>query len=290
MNKKYQIFISSTYKDLKPARRKVTETILSMGHFPVGMEMFGASDDEQWKIIKETIDTSDYYLVIIGKCLGTIVPGEEISYTQKEFRYALEKKIPVIGFIMSDEGEPAKTYQETDPIRIEKLNSFKKELETGRTTDYWTTTDNLATRVAISLPKEMKKHPMIGWTRGEDNNIKNKCECIISSTTDISIESKVMLFYASEEGNIIVSKTMSGDEYIAGNHPLNATNELREQAKWCEALDELIKAGYVKCVNQNDYIYQVTAKGYKKSDSLKKEYGIESNLSQSELIALLNNN
>lgn len=289
MSKKYQVFISSTYKDLKPARRKVTETILSMGHFPVGMEMFGASDDEQWNIIKETIDTSDYYLVIVGKCLGTIVPGEEISYTQKEFRYALEKKIPVIGFIMSDEGEPAKTYQETDSIRIEKLNSFKKELETGRTTDYWTTPDDLATRVAISLPKEMKKHPMIGWIRAEESKMMNNSKGIVSSNADISIESKVMLFYASEEGNVIVSKTMSGDEYIAGNHPLNATNELREQAKWCEALDELINAGYVKCVNQKDYIYKVTKKGYNESDSLKKEYEIGPGLSPSELMALLNN-
>lgn len=164
-NKKYQIFISSTYKDLKVARRKVSETILSIGHFPVGMEMFGASDDEQWEIIKETIDTSDYYIVIVGKCLGTMVPGEDISFTQKEFRYAKEKKIPILAFIMADDAEPAKTYVETDPIRIGKLAEFRKELETGRTTDYWTNPDDLATRVAISLPKVMKKHPMPGWTR-----------------------------------------------------------------------------------------------------------------------------
>ena len=35
MDKKYQVFISSTYKDLKPARKKVMEAILSMGHFTV---------------------------------------------------------------------------------------------------------------------------------------------------------------------------------------------------------------------------------------------------------------
>ena len=38
MEKKYQIFISSTYKDLIEARSKVRDAILSMMHFPVGIE------------------------------------------------------------------------------------------------------------------------------------------------------------------------------------------------------------------------------------------------------------
>ena len=53
MEKKYQIFISSTYIDLVEARVKVRDTILSMLHFPVGMEMFNAADEEQWEIIQE---------------------------------------------------------------------------------------------------------------------------------------------------------------------------------------------------------------------------------------------
>lgn len=67
MKKKYQIFISSTYKDLVKARAKVRDAILSMMHFPVGMEMFNAADEEQWEIIKETIDSSDYYVLILGR-------------------------------------------------------------------------------------------------------------------------------------------------------------------------------------------------------------------------------
>ena len=57
MNKKYQVFVSSTYKDLQEARAKVRDAILSMYHFPVGMELFGAANEEQWQIISETIDS-----------------------------------------------------------------------------------------------------------------------------------------------------------------------------------------------------------------------------------------
>ena len=59
MDKKYHVFISSTYKDLIEARAKVRDAILSMYHFPVGMELFGAANEEQWQIISETIDSSE---------------------------------------------------------------------------------------------------------------------------------------------------------------------------------------------------------------------------------------
>ena len=74
MDKKYQVFISSTYKDLIEARAKVRDAILSMYHFPVGMEVFGAANEEQWQIIRETIDSSDYYVLIIAQRYGSVIP------------------------------------------------------------------------------------------------------------------------------------------------------------------------------------------------------------------------
>lgn len=182
MDKKYQIFISSTYKDLKTARKRVSETILSMGHFPVGMEMFGARNEEQWTVITDTIDQSDYYIIIMGRCFGSQVPGEEISYTQKEFRYAKDKGLPILAFIVSDDAELPKTFQDTNPDKIAKLKQFRSELETGRTVDYWKNYDHLATEVAVSLPKAFTSHPMPGWLRvkkddytREPDDKMNKC-------------------------------------------------------------------------------------------------------------------
>ena len=72
-NKKYQIFISSTYEDLKEERQAVLKAILNMKHFPIGMEMFNAGNDQQWKIITDTIDKTDYYVLILGKRYGSIL-------------------------------------------------------------------------------------------------------------------------------------------------------------------------------------------------------------------------
>ncbi len=56
MTTKYQVFVSSTYEDLKAERDQVIKAILEMGNIPVGMEMFSAADEQQWEIIKRQID------------------------------------------------------------------------------------------------------------------------------------------------------------------------------------------------------------------------------------------
>ena len=139
MEKKYQVFISSTYSDLVEARVKVRDAILSMYHFPVGMELFGAADEEQWQIISETIDSSDYYVLIIAQRYGSVIPegcyDAGMSYTEKEFRYALEKGIPVLAFLLDDDVAVKPEFIETK--NSDKLTAFKTEVKTGRLVEWW---------------------------------------------------------------------------------------------------------------------------------------------------------
>ena len=52
MDKKYQVFVSSTYADLQEERQAVTQTLMEMDCIPAGMELFPALDEEQWAFIK----------------------------------------------------------------------------------------------------------------------------------------------------------------------------------------------------------------------------------------------
>jgi hypothetical protein len=101
--KKYQVFVSSTYEDLKEEREQVLKAILEMGHIPVGMELFSAGDEQQWELIKRQIDDSDYYVVVIAHRYGS--RDGNISYTEKEYDYAVSEKIPILGFVTSDEAK-----------------------------------------------------------------------------------------------------------------------------------------------------------------------------------------
>lgn len=174
MDKKYQIFISSTYKDLIEERRKVQDTILSMNHFPVGMELFSADDDEQWDVIKRTIDTSDYYVLIIAHRYGSVIESGEdagISYTEKEFRYALSKEIPVHVFLIDKNAQVRASDMEDDCKKKKKLDSFKAEAMSGRTVEWWLNKDDLANKVMNSLYKKFPGSTRPGWIRGDSIDV-----------------------------------------------------------------------------------------------------------------------
>ena len=84
MKKKYQVFISSTYKDLVDERAAVTQCLLDMGCIPVGMEQFPASNMSQMDYIKMMLDDCDYYVLILAGKYGTI-DSDGIGFTEKEY-------------------------------------------------------------------------------------------------------------------------------------------------------------------------------------------------------------
>ena len=59
MKRKLQVFVSSTFLDLKAERQAAVEAILLAGHIPAGMELFSAGDESQLEIIKKWIEASD---------------------------------------------------------------------------------------------------------------------------------------------------------------------------------------------------------------------------------------
>ena len=170
MEKKYQIFISSTYEDLIEERKAVQETILSMYQIPIGMEMFSADDDEQWEIIRETIDSSDYYVVIIGHRCGCLTK-EGISYTRKEYEYACSIGVPTLGFII-DSNVPVKPdYLEADLKKRKKLGEFI-ELVKQKPVEWWENKADLSKEVAVALQKQIFKGKRPGWIRADKFNIE----------------------------------------------------------------------------------------------------------------------
>ena len=100
MNKKLQVFVSSTYTDLKEERQAAVEAILDAGHIPAGMELFKAGNESQLKTIYKWIDESDVYMLILGGRYGSIKSKSGKSYTQLEYEYALSKRIPFLQLLL----------------------------------------------------------------------------------------------------------------------------------------------------------------------------------------------
>lgn len=101
MNKKLQVFVSSTYTDLIEERQAAVEAILDAGHIPAGMELFKGGKS-QMETIRKWIDESDVYMLILGGRYGSIEEESGLSYTELEYRYAISKKMPVFAIILDD--------------------------------------------------------------------------------------------------------------------------------------------------------------------------------------------
>lgn len=166
--KKYQVFISSTYADLKEERRKILDILLMADCIPAGMEAFVASDVEQFEVIKKVIELCDYYILIIGKRYGSINEQTGLSYTEMEYEYAKELGIPVLVFALDEAVEVTPDKIDTEAERVEALQKFRQKALTNRLATIWKTQDELTGAVAISIMRATKEIQRPGWQRATD--------------------------------------------------------------------------------------------------------------------------
>jgi hypothetical protein len=164
MHKRYQVFLSSTFVDLEDERQEVMAALQKAGYLVVGMELFPSDTDESWEVIKRVIDQSDYYVLVVAGRYGSI--GKEgKSYTEMEYDYARKQELPVLAFLhKAPENLPNKHVEKSNPDKLEK---FRKKIETLHNRRTWSTKHDLATEVLASISQAVNLRPRVGWVRGD---------------------------------------------------------------------------------------------------------------------------
>jgi Domain of unknown function (DUF4062) len=162
----YKVFVSSTYDDLREERAAIQKALLQLDCLPVGMELFPAADEETWDFIKSQIDDADYYVVVVAGRYGSVAP-DGISFTEKEYDYALAKKKPAIGFIHGQPGSIAVERTEKLPERQSKLESLLHKIK-QRPVRPFTNPHELALEVTTSFVKLIDERPSEGYVRSSE--------------------------------------------------------------------------------------------------------------------------
>lgn len=137
---------------------------MEMDCVPAGMELFPAADEEQWAFIRKVIDDCDYYLLIIGGRYGSTT-SDGVSYTEKEYDYAVAKGIKVLALLHDKLEEIPIGKSDIDPELRARLDAFRQKASTGRLVRFWNRAEDLPGLVALSLAKTTKTYPAIGWVR-----------------------------------------------------------------------------------------------------------------------------
>lgn len=180
MDKRYQVFVSSTYADLKEERQRIIQALMEMDCIPAGMEIFPATDEEQFAFIRRVIDDCDYYLLLIGGRYGSLT-ASGISYTEQEYDYAVSKDLKVIALLHENPDEIALGKSEKDPELRLQLQRFREKVSSGRLVRFWKSASELPGVVALSLSKTIKTYPARGWIRAD----RVASEAILSELNEV---------------------------------------------------------------------------------------------------------
>lgn len=176
MKKKLQVFVSSTFIDLKKERQAAVEAILKAGHIPAGMELFSAGSNSQWDTITKWIDESDAYMLILGGRYGSLEKSSNLSYTELEFDYATTKEKPLFSVVMSQECLNDKVkldgVEAVERENSEKLNNFREKV-LRNISRFFDDEKDIKLAVHESLSDIASFPNVVGWVSAADINVEH---------------------------------------------------------------------------------------------------------------------
>lgn len=207
---RYQVFLSATYDDLEEDRLRAILGVMRIRQFPVGMEVLTASDDRGWRQIQKMIDTSDYYVLIVGGRYGSVDPGTGVSWTEREYDYATSRGIKRLAFIRRD---TAITRDKIDrgvdaADKQERLERFKKKLDAHHLA-FWETTDELVGKVQEGMTNQIAHDQEdgelpVGWVRGGGAPIAIAEELARLSEENRVLREELAAFRGSQSVNLVI--------------------------------------------------------------------------------------
>jgi hypothetical protein len=167
--KRLQVFVSSTFKDLIEERQAAVAALLKSGNIPAGMELFTAADKTQMDTIRDWIDQSDVYMLILGGRYGSIEPTTGRSYTELEYDYAVAQNKPYFAVVINESAieEKVKTFG-LDAIERDNpalLREFREKV-LSNISSFFSDEKDIRICVYESLANFSQRRELIGWIRG----------------------------------------------------------------------------------------------------------------------------
>lgn len=136
MSTKYQVFVSSTFRDLKEHRAAAMKAIVSAGHMATCLENWGLSYEAQLDVFSRAVKDCQFYLIILGHTYGSIPRGKRKSYTELELDIAESHGIPILSMVLNETVVKKQRKKLSDKDTVQKR-------ELANTDRYWKLRDRL---------------------------------------------------------------------------------------------------------------------------------------------------
>lgn len=160
LDTRYQIFISTSGRDMQPERMVLSQTLVGMGFFAWGLEH---RTPLTTTLARRQIDECDYVILLLGSQYGEqSISG--VSYLSLEYEYALSQAKPIIVFMHEKPESREIDLQETHPQLKDKFLAFRKKLlHETKHIFYFKTPRELELAVRLNIPLMVEQHMGQGW-------------------------------------------------------------------------------------------------------------------------------
>lgn len=186
LDKRYQVFITTSGKEMQPERMVVSQTLIGMGFFSWGLEQ---RTPLSTAFARRQIDDCDYVLLLLGSQYGEqSVSG--VSYLNLEYIYAVTKQKPIIVFMHESPDSREAYLKEENPVLKSKFNEFRNQLqkEVEQVITYRTLRD-LELAVRSYLPQMLERYPVVGWVRPQSIQVlQDEIDHLKSKLAKVSVE------------------------------------------------------------------------------------------------------
>ena len=199
VDKRYLVYMASSYTDVVGERLKLEYALLSSGAFP--WEFSERRTSLNTAKARQQIDESDYVVFILSGKYGDL-SASGISYLHLDFAYAYNKNKVIISFIDLHPDRKIRENQETDPELIKKLDAFRTLLKKDSTYVYeYTNNFHLERGAKALLAQAISEKPAVGWIRPQASDASQK-EILRLKAEIVELERKlaVALVKKSESG------------------------------------------------------------------------------------------
>lgn len=162
LDKRYQVFITTSGKEMQPERMVVSQTLIGMGFFSWGLEQ---RTPLSTAFARRQIDDCDYVFLLLGSQYGEqSVSG--VSYLQLEYIYAVTKQKPIIVFMHESPELRDESLQETRQELKDRFTEFRHQLqkEVEQVITFRTLRD-LEIGIRSYMPQMLERYPVLGWVR-----------------------------------------------------------------------------------------------------------------------------
>lgn len=170
----YSAFISSVFHDLESERRTVIECLLDHSIFPISMEHFTATTDDNFDDIKKKIDLSDIVILILGKNYGSRDENDpqKLSWTEKEFDYSLKKGKKIVSMVTLDLiSLDARSKGELTNDELSQLEFYHNKAIMSQPV---MNSDMIYRVVSQAVSYQNIDNKLIGWSRNKSSDDKNE--------------------------------------------------------------------------------------------------------------------